>query len=170
LLERRVGDMVAVDKETLVDPTYVTHAEYQLFLDGARIEGRFHQPDHWSQWRFPVDQGLTPVVGLRPSDVEAFCQFLSQRYPGRYFRPPNEGELALHGFQQGERHQPGMEEVAPEVNLDFDFLGGVEALRRVTVFPLFGELEGGTDLLFAHGQSRSPPPGHDLGVVALAVT
>ena len=76
LLARRMRRMVRVDEDVYIDPTYVTHAEYQLFLDEQRQVGNYYQPDHWLAYQFPKGQGLLPVVGVRPTDAEAFCQWL----------------------------------------------------------------------------------------------
>src|SRR5262249_17477774 len=53
LLARRLRSMVAVDEGLFVDPEYVSHAEYQLFLEEERGLGQYHQPNHWQGVRFP---------------------------------------------------------------------------------------------------------------------
>ncbi len=94
LLALRLRRMVRVDEDRYVDNSLITHAEYELFLDERRAQGKCHQPDHWSGHKFPPGQGRTPVVGVRPSDAIAFCQWLTQREPGEWrYRLPMAGEL-----------------------------------------------------------------------------
>ncbi len=95
LLELRLRRLVRVDEGKYIDPMYISHAEYQLFLDEKRIEGVYYQPDHWTDARFPQGEGLTPVVGVRASDAIAFCEWLGQRETaGWYIRLPNPDELS----------------------------------------------------------------------------
>jgi energy-coupling factor transporter ATP-binding protein EcfA2 len=94
LLALRLRRMVRVDEDRYVDNSLITHAEYQLFLDERRAGGAYHQPDHWLDYEFPSGQGRTPVVGMRPSDAVAFCEWLTQREPGEWHhRLPMAGEL-----------------------------------------------------------------------------
>jgi hypothetical protein len=89
MLARRLRDMVPVDERTFVDPDYLSHAEYQLFLDEERMRDYFHQPDHWQGFRFLEGQALTPVVGMRYSDAVSFCEWLSARDSIFSFRLPS---------------------------------------------------------------------------------
>lgn len=95
LLARRLRDMVPIDEDTWIDPTLVTHAEYQLFLDEDRIGGRYHQPDSWQSFRFPAGQALAPVVGIRYSDVVRFCKWLTERDAVFRFRLPEFEECSI---------------------------------------------------------------------------
>jgi hypothetical protein len=67
----------------------VTQAEYQLFLDEMRANGSYRQPDHWTDRQFTRGTGQQPIAGVRPSDAQAFCHWLSERDPGpwRYRLP-----------------------------------------------------------------------------------
>ncbi len=98
LLELRLRRMVRVTNTMFVDPTYITHAEYQLFLDEMRVQGDFYQPDHWLQPQFPSGQGKSAIVGIRSNDAIAFCRWLSQRSEeGWQFSLPQAGELMAYG-------------------------------------------------------------------------
>ncbi|MEM7537913.1 MAG: NACHT domain-containing protein [Chloroflexota bacterium] len=101
LLALRLRRLVRVEDHTHIDPTYITHAEYQLFLDEMRGQGSYHQPDHWLQHTFPTGKGHTPIVGMRPSDAVAFCAWLTEREPDRQwrYRLPEAGELARYGLR-----------------------------------------------------------------------
>src|SRR6185312_11983920 len=96
MLARRLRNMIAVDERTFVDPDYVSHAEYQLFLDEKRRLGEHHQPDHWPGSRFPLDEALAPAVGMRSSDAVAFCDWLSAQDGVFDFRLPYFGEIARY--------------------------------------------------------------------------
>jgi energy-coupling factor transporter ATP-binding protein EcfA2 len=94
LLALRLRRMMRVNEDKYVDNSLIIHAEYQLFLDERRARGKYHQPDHWSGYQFLSGQGQTPVVGVRPSDAVAFCEWLTQRGPGEWrHRLPRAGEL-----------------------------------------------------------------------------
>jgi energy-coupling factor transporter ATP-binding protein EcfA2 len=96
LLSLRLDRMLRLDGSRYADRELLTHAEYQVFLDESRLQHRFHQPDHWLDDRFPVGQGSAPVLGVRPSDVEAFCAWLTAYGPGKWhYRLPQPGELDL---------------------------------------------------------------------------
>ena len=41
--------------------------------------GKHYQPDHWPSPRFPQGAALQPVAGVRPTDAEAFCNWLTER-------------------------------------------------------------------------------------------
>lgn len=98
LLLRRQRQMVRVRDDLYIDPTYVTYAEYQLFLEEMRQQGKFYQPDHWLQYHFAPGSGRAAVVGVRPADAEAFCQWLTAREtePAWSYRLPWAGELAQY--------------------------------------------------------------------------
>ena len=89
LLQLRLRRLVRLDESTYADRTLVTQAEYQLFLDELRAAGTYRQPDHWADMQFSKGAGRQPVAGVRPSDAQAFCDWLSERDPGpwRYRLP-----------------------------------------------------------------------------------
>ncbi|MCP4423512.1 MAG: NACHT domain-containing protein, partial [Chloroflexi bacterium] len=94
LLTLRLRRMVRVDEGKYIDSSFVTHAEYQIFLDEESAYANYYLPDHWKEARFPTGLGRTPVVGVRPSDALTFCDWLTRRNAGdgwRY-RLPNANE------------------------------------------------------------------------------
>jgi energy-coupling factor transporter ATP-binding protein EcfA2 len=94
MLTRRLQRMIRIDDTTSYDPSYMTNAEYQLFIDEKRASGEYHQPDHWHGCEFPERQGTLPVVGMRPSDAAAFCEWLSEwEVSSVKYRLPRPGEL-----------------------------------------------------------------------------
>jgi hypothetical protein len=71
--------MRRIDENTYIDDTLVTSAEYQLFIDEIREQGKYCQPDHWTSYQFPKGQAREPVLGVRHSDAVAFCEWLTKR-------------------------------------------------------------------------------------------
>jgi len=68
-----------IDENTYIDDSLVTCAEYQLFIDEMREQGKYYQPDHWSSYQFPQGQAREPILGVRISDVKTFCDWLTKR-------------------------------------------------------------------------------------------
>ena len=91
-----------IDENTYIDDTLVTCAEYQLFVDEMREQGKFYQPDHWTSYQFPTGQARWPVLGVRHSDAAAFCEWLTIKYQNNWlFRIPSWSEF--------EKNIPGLE-------------------------------------------------------------
>lgn len=68
-----------IDENTYIDDTLVTCAEYQLFIDEMREQGKYYQPDHWISHQFPKGQAREPILGVRHSDAVTFCEWLTKR-------------------------------------------------------------------------------------------
>ncbi len=93
---RGLDRMVSLDDETrVIDTSLITCAEYQLFLDEQQVCGHNYWPDHWSNNRCLPGQGLMPVLGIRPSDAVAFCNWLTEQDSSGIwrYRLPRAGEL-----------------------------------------------------------------------------
>ncbi len=103
MLQLRLRRMVRLSENRYTDNSFVSHAEYQLFLDAEMESGRFHQPDHWQEEQYPSGRGRDPIVGIRPLDAEAFCKWLTAKEPGIWqYRLPNEDEQDLDSLLQEE--------------------------------------------------------------------
>lgn len=101
LLARRQRQMVTVREGTHRDTSLVTCAEYQLFLNEQRKQGKWYQPDHWNDFSFPAGSGLTPILGVRQSDAVAFCEWLTvHNKEGWYYRLPRAEEWSLEERQK----------------------------------------------------------------------
>lgn len=97
LLQLRVRRLVRLDESTYADSSLVTQAEYQLFLDELRARGSYRQPDHWQGMQFISGEGQLPATGVRPSDAQAFCTWLTERENGPWrFRLPTAQETTRH--------------------------------------------------------------------------
>src|SRR5215216_2360440 len=85
--------MQRIDENTYIDDTLVTCAEYQLFIDELREQGKYYQPDHWPSYQFVDKQARQPVLGVRQSDTKAFGAWLTQKEHGEWvYRLPTEQE------------------------------------------------------------------------------
>ncbi len=100
-----LGRMASIKDEAslVVDTSLITCAEYQLFLDEQQKHGHDYQPDHWKGSRIASGQGLTPALGIRPSDAVAFCNWLTEQDSSgiRRYRLPKSGELEREDEQLG---------------------------------------------------------------------
>ncbi|MDX9990861.1 MAG: SUMF1/EgtB/PvdO family nonheme iron enzyme [Anaerolineales bacterium] len=74
-----MSNWIRIDDDTYIDGSLVTCAEYQLFIDEMREQGKYHQPDHWKEYHFPKGHARQPILGMRPSDAVAFCEWLTQQ-------------------------------------------------------------------------------------------
>jgi hypothetical protein len=86
--------MKRIDENTYIDETLVTYAEYQLFIDEMRAQGKYYQPDHWISYQFPAGKAQEPVLGVRHSDAIAFCEWVTNREASEWkYRLPTEKEF-----------------------------------------------------------------------------
>lgn len=97
-LANRLKSLVRLDEKRHIDQSYITCAEYQLFIDEKRKDGQFFQPDHWTTERFGIDMAKRPITGVRASDAQEFCKWLTQRDRPQEFkyRLPNISEAEEH--------------------------------------------------------------------------
>jgi energy-coupling factor transporter ATP-binding protein EcfA2 len=78
-LSRRLNKLLRMDDLTEIDTSYITCAEYQLFIDEKSQSGESCQPDHWQTAKFLPGEAMNPITGVRASDAEEFCEWLTQR-------------------------------------------------------------------------------------------
>jgi hypothetical protein len=88
--------MIRIDENTYIDDSLITCAEYQLFIDEMRTQGKYYQPGHWISYQFPDGQGKEPILGVRNSDATAFCDWLTNREGKDWkYRPPVQQEVGF---------------------------------------------------------------------------
>ena len=92
LLHRRLRNLQRIDEDREIDLEFITCAEYQLFLDDKRAEGKYFQPDHWTDYTFPKGMAREPIAGVRAEDAEEFCKWLS-KFTGDKYRLPTLDEF-----------------------------------------------------------------------------
>lgn len=89
-----------IDENTYIDDTLVTCAEYQLFIDEMREQGKYYQPDHWTSYQFPAGKARKPIVGVRSTDVFFFCEWLTKQGGGDWcYRLPTHDETQNYHLQ-----------------------------------------------------------------------
>ncbi|MEM8611754.1 MAG: NACHT domain-containing protein [Cyanobacteria bacterium P01_H01_bin.105] len=86
-LSRRLKQLLRIDENKAIDISYITCAEYQLFIDEQHQQQNYHQPDHWNTYHFPTGTATDPITGVRASDAQAFCEWLSE-LTGQSYRLP----------------------------------------------------------------------------------
>ncbi|MEO0688594.1 MAG: SUMF1/EgtB/PvdO family nonheme iron enzyme, partial [Cyanobacteria bacterium J06649_11] len=79
LLKRRLNNLVRIDHQTEIDRDFITFDEYQLFIDEMRQQGKNLQPDHWKTEKFPDGDARKPITGVRSTDAEEFCEWLTKK-------------------------------------------------------------------------------------------
>lgn len=85
--------MQRIDENTYIDDSLVTCAEYQLFIDEMRKQGKYYQPDHWTSYQFSVGQAREPILGVRYSDAMAFSKWWTRKNSNDWkFRLPTQEE------------------------------------------------------------------------------
>ncbi len=97
-LKQRCQNLLQSQKPVAIDPDYITNAEYQLFIDERRKLGQSRQPDHWSSKQFPSGKSQEAIAGVRGSDAEEFCEWLTRQHAGYgvKFRLPTLAEVQSH--------------------------------------------------------------------------
>ncbi|NER93065.1 MAG: SUMF1/EgtB/PvdO family nonheme iron enzyme [Symploca sp. SIO1B1] len=123
LLSRRLKNLVRIEENVAIDLSYITCAEYQLFIDEKRQAGENHQPAHWQDYRFPPGDAQKPITGVRASDAHEFCEWLTQRQSTLGFRyrlptfveaeenPTTELQIGCWCHDKGEEVIAGIEQV-----------------------------------------------------------
>ncbi|HIK08706.1 MAG TPA: NACHT domain-containing protein [Oscillatoriaceae cyanobacterium M33_DOE_052] len=106
LLAERLHRLEKLSGAVVVDTSYITCAEYQLFVDDRLAVGQQRQPDFWPDRRFPMLDSTAPVAGVRASDAEEFCEWLNQQASamsilGVRFRLPTYQECVAHPLPGG---------------------------------------------------------------------
>lgn len=84
-LSRRLSKLIPLDDSIAIDISYITCAEYQLFIDERKKLGKNHQPLDWQTDSVVSEDILKPITGVKASDAEAFCEWLTQ-HP-QHFKP-----------------------------------------------------------------------------------
>jgi hypothetical protein len=98
LLARRLNNLRRISEAVEIDTSYITCAEYQLFIDAQKAEGKYVQPDHWNADRFPAGTAKHPIAGISGNNAAAFCEWLTNQNftPGFQYRLPTVEELEAH--------------------------------------------------------------------------
>lgn len=96
MLKRRLDRLTRIEEGVEIDTTYLTCAEYQLFIDEMQQQDKNRQPDHWRDDRFPVGDAKQPLLGVSARNAKKFCHWLNQQ-PSKYqYRLPTVQEIEQH--------------------------------------------------------------------------
>ncbi|WP_287107864.1 MULTISPECIES: SUMF1/EgtB/PvdO family nonheme iron enzyme [unclassified Microcystis] len=101
-LSRRLSKLIPLDDSIAIDISYITCAEYQLFIDERKKLGKNHQPLDWKTNAVVSEDILKPITGVKASDAEAFCEWLTQ-HP-QHFKP--EFKYRIPTLQEAEEFLP----------------------------------------------------------------
>jgi hypothetical protein len=122
--------MIRIDENTYMDDTLVTCAEYQLFIDEMREQGKYYQPDHWTSYQFAAGLARKPILGVRFSDAKAFCEWLSKREAGEWlFRLPTSLEANQYLLSKDRRSPLGYW-IREDNKAQFNWIGQFRANPR----------------------------------------
>jgi hypothetical protein len=120
-----------IDENTYIDDTLVTCAEYQLFIDEMREQGKYYQPDHWTSYQFRQGQAREPILGVRHSDASMFCKWLSQRDTVNWFyRLPVHSEIENLPLQSHRHVQTGCWIISTNFKKNFYWLKSIYVNSR----------------------------------------
>ncbi|MCW5319488.1 NACHT domain-containing protein [Nostoc sp. KVJ3] len=90
-LIRRLRNFIRIDQESEIDDSYITCAEYQLFLDET---GEPCKPQHWESSRFPEGDANETITGISWKHANRFCVWLGKWYRTSYGNQLS--EIAVH--------------------------------------------------------------------------
>ena len=119
--------MQRINENTYIDDTLVICAEYQLFIDEMRRQGKYYQPDHWTSYQFPEGQAHAPILGVRPSDAAAFCEWLTGREHDKWhYRLPTSDEAEQYPLSSSAQSNLGYWIMgSDEDEFDFAWIGNI---------------------------------------------
>lgn len=90
----RLNDTAALDGSSQLLRQPLTNADYQLFVDSARGDGRRYFLDHWNAERFPPGTGEETATGIRRGDLQPLCAWLTRQDGGYWrYRVPDQAEI-----------------------------------------------------------------------------
>jgi hypothetical protein len=113
-----------------VDATFVTNAEYQVFLDQPGIDCA---PDHWTDACFLKGEGSQPAAILRYSHVKRFCQWMTEKYGGTSWEYAAPFSAQLQAAQLSDPKQQEVQDVMGCWSREGQVVGGSERLLKLRV-------------------------------------
>ncbi|MFN6570641.1 hypothetical protein [Dendronalium sp. ChiSLP03b] len=104
LLSHRLNNLLRIDENIEIDMSYITCAEYQLFINEKSGSEEYLHPEHWNNYRFPNGDAKKSVTGVRAIHAEEFCEWLTQREPSLLYkyRLPNLDEVQKYPLEEND--------------------------------------------------------------------
>ncbi|MDY6900568.1 MAG: GUN4 domain-containing protein [Cyanobacteriota bacterium] len=75
-IKQRLNNLVTINENFEDDSSYITCAEYQLFIN----DSQYPSPQHWHNNRFKPGNARNYVTGLIKRDATRFCTWLTGKY------------------------------------------------------------------------------------------
>jgi hypothetical protein len=123
--------MQRIDENTYIDDTLVTCAEYQLFIDEMREQGKYYQPDHWTSYQFPKGEAQKPILGVRFDDAKNFGVWLTKREAREWqYRLAFETEVTSHPVNTIFQPPIGFWIINTDGNSEFAWAGNIPVNAR----------------------------------------
>jgi NACHT domain len=95
----RLNRTAALDGYSQILLAPLTNEDYQLFADDAEQDGDHYFLDHWNADHFPPGKQAEAAAGIRSSDLQPLCDWLTGNHGGYWrYRIPEESELAAARF------------------------------------------------------------------------
>ncbi|MDZ7961163.1 MAG: hypothetical protein RMY34_25335 [Aulosira sp. DedQUE10] len=104
LLSHRLNNLLRINESIEIDMSYITCAEYQLFINEKSGSGEYLHPEHWNNYRFPNGDAKKSVTGVRAIHAEEFCEWLTQRELSLLYkyRLPNLDEAQKYPLEEND--------------------------------------------------------------------
>ncbi|MBV6341400.1 NACHT domain-containing protein [Candidatus Magnetobacterium casense] len=97
IMNRQLKLFTTIDDKRQISKDYVTHAQYQLFIDDMQKKWTYLQPDHWYSYIFPAGNANEPITGIRLADALMFCRWLTDKQGGTVlYRLPTHQEAKYY--------------------------------------------------------------------------
>ncbi|MBF0521385.1 MAG: NACHT domain-containing protein [Nitrospirae bacterium] len=85
ILNKRLKSFTKIDETREISTSFITCAEYQLFIDDMKKDGIYIKPDHWLDDKFPTGIANMELTGITLTDSLRFCKWLTDKSNGIFF-------------------------------------------------------------------------------------
>ncbi len=135
LQKRLHSSFIKINNTLEIDPSYITCAEYQLFIDEKRKSQFYYQPSHWQEFSFPKGEEHLPIVGVSYKDAQAFCKWLNEKYPKYTYYLPQAKFIKQYPIQQDVAVFPWLDSGRIEKGFSKELLNKLKGITE-TAIPL----------------------------------
>ena len=143
LQKRLHSNFVKINSNLEIDPSYITCAEYQLFIDEKRGDQFYYQPSHWQEFTFPKGQEQFPIVGVHYKDARAFCEWLNKQDPKHIYYLPEAKSIKDFPIKRRINVSPWLNNGKIEKGFNQALLSKLKRTTKATIpLPLNLDLDG----------------------------